>query len=277
MTPRIHRKPRVLAHLGLNHDGSLARALALVEEAAASGVAGVALPLYFHAPVSGDEDPSCPVAMVDAEDRDLAACELQAAAIEHILDKARRLGLVTVLELCDPLSLMLASGMDVHAYCLHLGRPGMIDHVPELLEHGRRLFLLTPLADTLELAALRERIPENRMQQVTLVCGALRPQEPSADCLELTRRFFGNVGFCDTDPASGTARRAAAAGADWILSYITLDRASRGPGHYWARDREGLRRLCSSLGHRQRALPGSRNRSLGSGFRDSLGNHPHAS
>lgn len=236
--------PALVAHTGVNHDGSLTRAIALVELAAHCGSQAVVLPLYHPELCHGEEGVfHGPLPALGLDRESTRFCELGAGAVAHCLTQARHHGLRAGLQVCDALALDLAPELHPDFLCLDLQGPGSSSLLDQALASGLPLALQLGEADTGDLASLQQHLGRQGNRVLVMHGAQLAPVDDacaSPERVELLGRYFPLSGYCDHGSSLACSLAAAGAGARAIAVYITLDRNARGPCHHWALDRTGL-------------------------------------
>jgi sialic acid synthase SpsE len=253
----------LIAHTGVNHDGSATRAVALAELAAHCGAQALVLPLY-HPELFRDGDWGLyqgPLPALGLDRESTAFCELGAGALSHCLAIARQRGLRAGLQVCDTLALDLARELGPDFICLDLqgpGAPGLLDRA---LACGLPLAVQLGEADTGDLAELQQRAGRHRDRVLVMHGSQLAPVDDacaSPERVQLLARYFPMAGYCDHGSSLACTLAAARAGARAISVYITLDRNARGPCHHWALDRAGLSAHRGALDTLNPAIPTGR-------------------
>ncbi|MCB1045598.1 MAG: N-acetylneuraminate synthase family protein [Calditrichaeota bacterium] len=250
--PGALRIPAVIAQLGVNHDGSLARAVALIEMAVSCGVQAVCLPVYqagLCMPDPWSATPG-PLPALDLDSETVRACELGAPAIRHCIALARSRRIDIGLHACDPVSLVLSQELGPDFLVLDL-QNGQADTLLELaLETRIPLVVQLGEADTGDLDQLRQHLGAHAGRTLVMHGALPAPLDEgsaSPDRVSMLERWFERCGFCDHTGSLACALAATHAGAQAISVHITLDRAAPGPCHHWGLDRTMLSSYVATL------------------------------
>lgn len=230
--------PFIIAELGVNHDGSLARALELTRAAAAAGADAIKLQLFdpdlllsraarlaSYQSAAGETDP---LAM-------LRRLQLPLADMAPVIALAHDLRLRAIVTVFSTALVPAAASLPWDAF--KTASPDII-HEPllrALAATGKPLILSTGAAHRAEidraLSWLRAAAPRTAL----LHCVSSYPTPPESATLaaiaDLRRLFPGPVGYSDHTPLVETGALAVAAGAVILEKHFTLDRTAPGPDH----------------------------------------------
>jgi sialic acid synthase SpsE len=234
------RRTLVIAEIGVNHDGSLDRALDLVRVALACGADAVKLQIFradelMHASCSfatyqeGRTEAPDPAAM-------LRRYELAPAHVRRIVESIRDRNLIPI---ATPFSLPdVDSIADLNLPAVKIASPDLVNH-PLLLRCaalGKPLLVSTGAATMDEVAGAVACLRDCGATFALLHCIS---SYPAADVdanlcwiSELAERFKSiPIGYSDhsIDPMAGAL--AVAAGATIIEKHLTYDRRAPGPDH----------------------------------------------
>ncbi len=228
--------PYIIAELGVNHDGSLSRALELVEAAHHAGADAVKLQwfetdrllssaarLAQYQQQAGVDDP---FAM-------LRGLELGPHEMQTIVESAHGLGLHTIvtvfsLELVGP-----ADRLPWDAY--KVASPDIINRplIDRLMSTGKPLLVSTGAADAQEIQSLTQWLESH--PHVLLQCVSAYPTPDESAALAGIRGLSDTApvprGYSDHTTATDTGALAVAAGASILEKHLTLDRSASGPDH----------------------------------------------
>ena len=229
----------VIAELGVNHDGSVTRALELIEHAKNAGADAVKLQIFKARRLM---HPTAAFAQYQTERCDdrspaemLEKYELRDGEIENIVNAIRGVGL---LPLATPFSVE-----DVELIG-ELGLPAVKIASPDVINYpllkrsaalGKPLLISTGAATMQELAETTLWLREWEMEFAFLHCVSSYPTPPEEAHLawirQLIQRFEVPVGYSDhtTEPLAGAL--AVAAGARIIEKHLTYDCDALGPDH----------------------------------------------
>jgi len=247
-----------IAELGSNHDGSLDRALALVDLAAAAGADAVKLQSFHAATLVArrrrvGDGAWRPVDAYPVLERLEVPVEWHAP----LRDRARARGLLFLSTPFDEERATLLAGLGVPAVKV---ASGDLTHLPLLRRigsFGRPVLLSTGLATPDEidaaLAALAEGAgcPTRRPPVVLLHCVSLYPPAPGDANLRvlpaMRARHDALVGWSDHSPGHALALGAVALGACVVEKHFTDDRRRSGPDHGFAMEPGDWRAMVDAI------------------------------
>jgi len=238
----------VIAEIGVNHDGSVDRALELVRAAAGCGADAVKVQIFradqlLHGSSSLAEYQKGSI-LDDSPMDMLRRYELDEPALRTIVAEIRRLGMMP---LATPFSLEdveMVQSMGLPA--IKIASPDVVNW--PLLERSARagvpLLVSTGAANLNEISSSVAWLRGWNARFALLHCISSypTPREDANLCwiAELAERFNVPVGFSDhtTDTISGAL--AVAAGAVILEKHLTHDRGAPGPDHAASLDSEGF-------------------------------------
>jgi N,N'-diacetyllegionaminate synthase len=236
----------VIAEIGVNHDGSVRRALELVELAAACGADAVKLQLFsastlmhassqFATYQEDRVDDADPVAM-------LRRYELSPSDVREVVAAILKRGLLPIATPFSPSDVDVVS--ELHLPAVKVASPDLVNR--PLLERVARLNV--PLIASTGAAT---------MDEIETTCGWLRgwrsafallhcvssyptPADQANLCWigEMSARFEVPVGFSDHTTETMAGALAVAAGATIIEKHLTYNRKAKGPDHSASADPE---------------------------------------
>ncbi len=229
--------PRVLiiAELGVNHDGSLDRALSLVDHAATAGVDAVKLQLFTATGLLSRD--ALLAAYQEAAAADvhamLAALQLPPAAMAKVRERAHQAGLgfiVTPFSLGD-IEPVRALAVDA----VKIASPDAVN-TPLLSLAGtldRPMLIATGTCDLAELHEAAEHARRTGGALLQCVSSYPTPIEHAAlaGIAVMRTAFDVPVGYSDHTTEIHTGAMAVAAGACVLEKHLTYDTAARGPDH----------------------------------------------
>lgn len=228
--------PFVIAEIGVNHDGSIARALELVDAAARVGADAVKAQVFrarllmsrsailaSYQREAGEEDP---VAMLER-------LELDDEALRAVARRAHDRGLHAI---ATVFSLPLVATTERLGFDAYKSASPDIVHEPllrALARTGRPLIVSTGGASLAEV--LRARGWLDGSESIFLQCVSAYPtprENASLRGIGALARALGEAsGYSDHTTQVETGALAVAAGACVIEKHLTLDRRAKGPDH----------------------------------------------
>jgi sialic acid synthase SpsE len=229
----------VIAEIGVNHDGSLDRALELIAHARAAGADAVKLQIFnattlmhtstaFAAYQADQCDEASPAEML--RNYELPADEL--AAVVEAIRAADMLPIATPFSLED---VQRVAELDLPA--IKIASPDLVNQ-PLLWRAAqlRKPLLISTGASTIEeIATTVEWLREWQAEFALLHCISAYPTASADASLcwisEIAAKFAVPVGYSDHTTELLAGPLAVAAGARVIEKHLTYDRAAKGPDH----------------------------------------------
>lgn len=250
----------VIAELGVNHDGSRAQAIRLVEAAFAAGADAVKLQLF-------EPEELCSRVHRPRERDLLARLRLTDADIRAVLAAAAARALPVFATPFDGPSLRLLRRLDVPVIKIGSGEVTHTPFLAEVARSGRPIILSSGAATWGDLdravATLRAHGAENLS---LLHCVSAYPPPDDQTHLRLIPRLAERyadctIGFSDHSVGTTAAIAAVALGARIVEKHLTLDRAAAGPDHAASADPAefaalvtAVRRVDALLGGEEKAV-----------------------
>jgi N,N'-diacetyllegionaminate synthase len=228
----------IIAELGVNHDGSLERALDMTDAAAEAGADAIKLQLFradllmsrasrlaAYQAAAGEQDPA---AM-------LRRLELSIGDIGKVVDRAHARG---VHAMVTPFSVELVDVAERLGFDAYKTASPDIIHKPlldRLLSTGRPLIVSTGAATIDEVARAAGWLAPARDRVAFLQCVSSYPTSDAeasiAGMRAISRVWSGPVGYSDHTVGVDTGAVAAVHGAAILEKHFTWSRAAQGPDH----------------------------------------------
>ena len=249
------QKTLVIAELGVNHDGSVQKALELVSAAAACGADAVKIQVFranalMHASSSLAEYQKQRVKAENPIDM-LRKYELAVGDIRRVVQRVRELNMIPLATPFSSQDLEVLEGLRLPA--IKIASPDLVNR--PLLEGAASLHL--PLLVSTGAASMEEVdtsvswLRDWGCTFALLHCVSAYPAPVEAAHLcwigELARRFDCAAGYSDhtTDVLSGAL--AVAAGACIVEKHLTYDRSAKGPDHAASADPQQFERYVKRI------------------------------
>ena len=229
----------VIAEIGVNHDGSMARAIELLHAAKEAGADAAKLQLFradrlMH-PSGGFADYQKKKVSDDSARDMLRRYELSDKSVKKIAAEADRLELWLLATPFSPGDLALVEELDLPA--IKIASPDLVNKplLKQAAGLGRPLLLSTGAANLDEIDRTVVWMVEWGGPFALMHCVSAYPT-PSSEAhlnwiMELRSRYGVPVGFSDHTCEIVSGGLAVAAGAKMIEKHLTFDRAAAGPDH----------------------------------------------
>ncbi|MGB7158703.1 MAG: N-acetylneuraminate synthase family protein [Tepidisphaeraceae bacterium] len=236
----------VIAEIGVNHDGSLSRALELVRIAKDCGADAVKLQIFsasslMHASSSfaGYQKQRC--AEADPTEM-LRKYELRDDALREVVGAVRNLGMVPLATPFSPVDVETVESLDLPA--IKIASPDIVNRVllRRAADTGRPMLISAGAATMDEVSEAVEWLRAWGASFALLHCVSSYPTPPEQANLawiaEMASWFDVPVGYSDHTTEVHSGAVAAAAGACIIEKHLTYDRHACGPDHAASADPE---------------------------------------
>ena len=242
----------IIAEAGVNHDGSLERALALVDAAARCGADAVKFQTFKAASLVAMHAPRAPYQGPGDQLSLLRALELGPDAFRALRDRAQQRGIEFLSTPFDEESADLLESLGVLRFKVSSG--DITDHglLRRIAQFKKPVILSTGMARNEEIADALETLDSCGAPEVTLLhCISSYPACPEELQLcsieRLRCRFRRRVGFSDHSIGIEACLVARALGASVLEKHITLDRRAPGPDHAASTEPEEFTRLVQTV------------------------------
>ncbi|MFH1058079.1 MAG: N-acetylneuraminate synthase [Pseudomonadota bacterium] len=256
----------VIAEAGVNHNGRLDLALALVDAAAAAGAEAVKFQTFRAEEVAS---PLAPKAAYQAETTGqgqsqlamLKALELAPADYGAIRDRCRARGLIFLSTPFDAASATLLAELDMPAFKVPSGELTNLPLLAHIGAQGRPVILSTGMATLGEVGEAVDALRAAGCAELALLhCLSNYPADPAQVNLRamtaMGEAFGLPVGYSDHTLGLEAPLAAVALGACIIEKHFTLDRDLQGPDHRASATVDeltalvaGVRKVEAALGH----------------------------
>jgi N,N'-diacetyllegionaminate synthase len=229
----------VIAEIGVNHDGSIEKAVELIHAAAQAGADAVKLQIFradrlMHRTSALAEYQKKSQSDSSAVEM-LRRYELSDSELKRAVDEIRAVGLIPLATPFSPKDLDQIQALRLPA--IKIASPDLVNW--PLLQRAANsrlpLIISTGATNLGEIGSSMAWLRGWKAQVTLLHCISSYPTPPDSINLtwigELTRQFHVPVGFSDhtTEPMAGAL--AVCAGAVIIEKHLTYDRAAAGPDH----------------------------------------------
>lgn len=258
----------VIAEIGVNHDGSVRRAMELVELAAACGADAVKLQIFTASTLMHPSSQFAGYQQDRVDEVDPAAMlrryELSIDAVRELVAAIRKRGLLPIATPFSPTDIDIIAELELPA--VKIASPDLVNR--PLLQRaaglGAPLILSTGAStlDEIETSCHWLRAWQREFALLHCVSSYPTPAGQANLCWigEMVQRFGAVVGFSDhtVDVLSGAL--AVAAGATIVEKHLTYDRRAKGPDHSASADPEQFNAYVRMLRQAEvlRGTPGKR-------------------
>ena len=249
----------IIAEAGVNHDGDLDTALALVDTAAAAGADMVKFQTFCAARLvtsgAGKAAYQKRTTEADESQRDmLARLELSDSAHHLLLKRCAERGIAFLSSPFDEQDADFLAGLGLDLLKLPSGAVTDLPFLEHVGSLGRELILSTGMADLDEVraaVAVLEKAGTPKERLVLLHCNTEYPSPAEHANLRAMRTLAHELGvrtgYSDHTEGHTVAVAAAALGAVVIEKHFTLDRDRSGPDHAASVDPAGLAELVRAV------------------------------
>jgi N,N'-diacetyllegionaminate synthase len=260
----------IIAEAGVNHDGDVAKARALIDAASAAGADVVKFQSFSAAALATD---TAPKAQYQERQTHLGGTqldmlrrlELDASAHSALVAHCRMSGIEFLSTAFDDVSLDMLLLLGMTRYKIPSGEITNLPMLRRIGSLGKPVILSTGMATIGEIESALEALvlAGTAMQMITVLqCTTEYPASMDDVNLRvmhsLAQAFGVSVGFSDHTTGLEASVAAVALGAIVIEKHLTLDRLAPGPDHAASIEPAEFAALVSAIRNVERALGSSR-------------------
>ena len=254
----------VIAEAGVNHDGEISKAEALIEAAVAAGADAVKFQTFKTEKVIAPNTAKAPYQKTNTGADEtmfemVKKLELSFDAFRHLADLCRRRNVLFLSTPFDHDSVDFLAGLGMAAFKVPSGEITNFPLVTRMARQGRPLIISTGMSTIGEVdAVLQCAARAGNTQAALLHCVSNYPADPAESNLRvlgtLGRAFGLPVGFSDHTLGIEVAIAAVALGACIIEKHFTLDCDLPGPDHRASLEPDDLRAMIQGIRKVESAL-----------------------
>jgi pseudaminic acid synthase len=249
--------PYVIAEISANHNGTLARAMEILEASAASGVDAVKLQTYRPDTITIDHDgPGFTIEGGPWHGRRLYDLYAEAHTPWEwhapLFRRGRELGVAVFSSPFDSTAIDLLSSLDVPAYKIASFEAIDLPLIRLAASRGRPLVVSTGIADLAEIADAIAVAREGGCEEICLLHCVSGYPTPAREANLLTigdmaARFGVEVGLSDHTLGTAVPVAAVALGATVVEKHVTLRRVDGGPDAEFSLEPVELARMVADM------------------------------
>ncbi|HEY9163468.1 MAG TPA: N-acetylneuraminate synthase [Magnetovibrio sp.] len=260
MAPQPHRT-FIIAEAGVNHNGSLERALAMVDAAAKAGADAVKFQTFSADRLVTQSAPKAAYQKASGAKDETQHAMLQALELAHadhvaLQQRAMDCGIEFLSSPFDEVSADMLAALGVKAIKLGSGEVTNIPLLRHVARLNRAVILSTGMSTLEEVAAAMKALDGASVTLLHCVTSYPAPVESSnLRAMETLRAAFNvPVGWSDHSTGITIPTAAVAMGACMIEKHFTLDRTLPGPDHAASLEPDELAQMVKAIREVELAL-----------------------
>ena len=247
----------IIAEAGVNHNGDVETALALIDAAAEAGADAVKFQTFVPELLVTPDAPkaeyqSRATEAIESQYEMLTRLQLSSDAHRRLMGHCKEKGILFLSTPFDEASADLLEKLDVAAFKVSSGEITNLPFLSYLARKNRPLIISTGMSDLTEVeTAVNVVGMAGNDHFILLHCVSNYPANPADANLRaiatMEKAFDVPVGYSDHTPGTAVAIAAAALGACVIEKHMTLDRSLPGPDHQASLEPDEFKMMVTAI------------------------------
>ena len=252
-------KTFIIAEAGVNHNGSLKKALKLIDAAAAAGANAIKFQTFKAEDLATDYAPKAEYQKYKSRKKEtqfqmLKKLEFTKAMHEACFKKCKKKKIIFISSAFDIESLSYLKKFKLNFFKVPSGEITNIPYLEFLGKFGKKIFLSTGMSSIYEIKNAIKILTTNgtKKKYITLMqCTSAYPapyDEINLNTIATLRSIFKlNIGFSDHSLGIQASIAAVALGAKVIEKHLTLNKKLKGPDHRASLDPKEFKFMTQSI------------------------------
>lgn len=231
---------KIIAEVGVNHNGKLSLAKKLIEYAKFAGADFVKFQCYNTNDLVTDKAKKAKYQKkfnkFETQKQMLKKYEFSEKDFKYLKNYCNKIGIKFLISIFDLKSLNLAKKMGLRLIKLPSGELNNFELVEQIAKGKNEIILSSGMASFAEIGKTIKFLKKRLKKRLTVLhCISSYPTKPNQvqiqNMLEIKKRFNVNIGFSDHTDSFEAAISATALGATVIEKHLTLNKKMKGPDH----------------------------------------------
>ena len=231
---------KIIAEVGVNHNGKLSLAKKLIEHAKFAGADFVKFQCYNTNELVTSKARKAKYQKKfnksETQKQMLKKYEFSEKDFKYLKNYCNKIGIKFLISIFDLKSLNLAKKMGLKLIKLPSGELNNFELVEQIAKGKNEIILSSGMASFVEIGKTIKFLKKRLKKKLTVLhCISSYPTEPNQvqikNMLEIKKRFNVNIGFSDHTDSFEAAISATVLGATVIEKHLTLNKKMKGPDH----------------------------------------------
>ena len=231
---------KIIAEVGVNHNGKLSLAKKLIEHAKFAGADFVKFQCYNTNDLVTSKARKAKYQKKfnksETQKQMLKKYEFSEKDFKYLKNYCNKIGIKFLISIFDLKSLNLAKKMGLKLIKLPSGELNNFELVEQIAKGKNEIILSSGMASFVEIGKTIKFLKKRLKKKLTVLhCISSYPTEPNQvqikNMLEIKKRFNVNIGFSDHTDSFEAAISATVLGATVIEKHLTLNKKMKGPDH----------------------------------------------
>jgi len=231
---------KIIAEVGVNHNGKLSLAKKLIEHAKFAGADFVKFQCYSTNELVTSKAKKAKYQKKfdksETQKQMLKKYELSEKDLKYLKNYCNKIGIKFLVSVFDIKSLNLSKKMGLKLIKIPSGELNNFELLEQIVKGKNEIILSTGMASFTEIGKTIKYLKQRLKRRLTVLhCISSYPTKPNQvqikNMLEIKKKFNVNVGFSDHTDSYEASISATAFGASVIEKHLTLNKKMKGPDH----------------------------------------------